>query len=439
MLLDRDVAPALGGVGNLPSYSVEQGQLSNGIKTRLMRRSGLGVAMLQLFFPRGAAHTLNPAAAQMAVRLLQKGSKRMGEAEINEFYDHRGSLVNYSLLPDYVEVRVVALAEYFEETVLLALETVESPAMFPVAVESVRGQLRQQYAISELETSYIAHWGLMGRLFPVKEGVGGYGCYAKSSDFEGITLNEIEEFHRRAFATQGAKAFLAGDFSPDCEKALLARLQGLQLPYDVGYPSLEHLPTGKNTTGASWYEERISMQDKQQSSISVGCLLPIETPGISAATPELRQAVALLGGYFTSRLMQNLREDKGYTYGVRAQILERAHGAALVISSDVGKGYVPGALAEIQREMQRMSSDPPSENELLNLRGYMQNRLMGYFDGTLSAALALRRLLLFPWLGDCYFDRLKKSIDGMDTMLFSSICRQIFTPSNYSVVIAGEE
>ncbi len=318
MGLDRALAPPQGGVGTLPRYSVEQGRLGNGVESRLLRSEGLGVAMFQLFFPRGAAHMKAPAVGQMAVKSLLKGSLRLDEAELNDYFDHRGSLVSFTLLPDYVEARVVALAEHFVDSARCMLELLETPTFPPRALESVGGQLQQQYEFRELETAHNAQCALWARLFPPAPGdaSGGYASSIHSADFAGISRDHILDFHRRAFATQGAMLFLSGDVSPRAEAAILSRVESLLLPSEPGYSQLELSMPELESKGATaradggWGGiERIEMQDKLQSSIYVGCRLPILGAGITAANPLLRQAVALFGGYFTSRLMQNLRED----------------------------------------------------------------------------------------------------------------------------------
>ncbi len=95
-------------------------------------------------------------------------------------------------------------------------------------------------------------------------------------------------------------------------------------------------------------------------------------------------------------------------------------------------------MVEIQHEMLRMRSEPPSEEELLNLKGYLQNSLLSGFKSPISASLTLRRLRLYPWLGEGYFDNLIDSIARLDGSSLLRECCQFFSPERYTVVVAGQ-
>src|SRR5690606_31204651 len=93
--------------------------------------------------------------------------------------------------------------------------------------------------------------------------------------------------------------------------------------------------------------------------------------------PGLQVVNTLLGGYFGSRLMANIREDKGYTYGVSSGLASLKHSAFFTIASEVGVQVTAATLVEIEKEMRRLREEPVPETELATVRNYMMGTMLG--------------------------------------------------------------
>ena len=102
----------------------------------------------------------------------------------------------------------------------------------------------------------------------------------------------------------------------------------------------------------------------------------------------------IYGGYFGSRLMSNIREDKGYTYGIYSSLSPAMHGGSFSIHTEVGRDVIEPAIKEIYHEMQQLRNSPAADDELLLVKNYLLGNLLGDLDGPFSILQRWRTLIL---------------------------------------------
>jgi predicted Zn-dependent peptidase len=163
--------------------------------------------------------------------------------------------------------------------------------------------------------------------------------------------------------------FLSGDFKSQELEQLLATME--QLPLKQGAKK-QALPTPKAT--AFLLEDR---EDAVQSSIRLGAW---SIPKSHADYPALAVFNTLLGGYFGSRLVKNIREDKGHTYGIHSSLVEWDQYAYWVIAADVKKAHQEEVFAEIDKEIQILHTVLASQEEIEILRNYLIGQLFTKFS-----------------------------------------------------------
>ncbi len=110
---------------------------------------------------------------------------------------------------------------------------------------------------------------------------------------------------------------------------------------------------------------------------------------------ELTVVNTLFGGYFGSRLMANIREEKGYTYGIYSALTAYKHGAIFEVSTDIGKEYRDATLNEIQKEFSLLQTELVDEDELQTVKNYMSGKILRSADGAFRFSDVLKGLLLF--------------------------------------------
>ena len=146
----------------------------------------------------------------------------------------------------------------------------------------------------------------------------------------------------------------------------------------------------------------------------------------------------LLGGYFGSRLMMNLREDKGYTYGVGSGTVPLLQEGYQIIASEVGREVTQKAYSEICNELMRLCDNPVPEHELALVRNYMMGDFMRSLDGPLAQASVFRELIESE-MGMDFLTDFKNTIHTIDAKTLQALAQKYYTPESFHTLIVGAE
>ena len=146
--------------------------------------------------------------------------------------------------------------------------------------------------------------------------------------------------------------------------------------------------------------------------------------------------VTVLGGYFGSRLMKNIREDKGYTYGISAQLVAMENESYISISSEVGADVCKKAIKEIYSEISRLFEERVSNEELYLVRNYVLGNWLRMFDGPLAIAESYR-VLINNKLEEDYFEKGLKEMQNITSEQLSELAHRYFITDSFIETIAG--
>jgi predicted Zn-dependent peptidase len=138
----------------------------------------------------------------------------------------------------------------------------------------------------------------------------------------------------------------------------------------------------------------------------------------------------VLGGFFGSRLMSNIREDKGYTYGIHSYLLNLQQESAWMISTEAGKEVTEATLSEVYKEMERLCSEPVSEDELLLVRNYMMGGLLGDLDGPFQLMGRWKNLILHG-LDEQYFYKTIDTIKHVSAVELQELANRYLRPDAF--------
>ena len=184
--------------------------------------------------------------------------------------------------------------------------------------------------------------------------------------------------------------------------------------------------------GKDYYLER---PDALQSAIRLGQI------SVNRSHPDfvgIQVLSTILGGYFGSRLMANIREDKGYTYGIGAGLSAFKHTGCFVIASEVGVAVCEAALEEIRKEMTLLQQEPVSAEELDLVRNYILGSFLGSLENTLSHADKFKNIY-FSGLGYDYYDRYIKTVKSITSDTLQGLAQQYFNFDDMQRVVVGKK
>jgi len=142
----------------------------------------------------------------------------------------------------------------------------------------------------------------------------------------------------------------------------------------------------------------------------------------------------LFGGYFGSRLMSNIREDKGYTYGIYSSLSPEINGGSMIIHTETGTGVVEDAVKEIYREMEDLCRQPADEEELLLVKNYLLGGLLGDLDGPFSILQRWRSIILNGF-DEHYFNNNVRIYKTITPAELQALAQKYFNPSEFVEVV----
>jgi len=144
----------------------------------------------------------------------------------------------------------------------------------------------------------------------------------------------------------------------------------------------------------------------------------------------------ILGGYFGSRLMRTIREEKGYTYGIGAVAGAFHNIGYITIMTDVANAYRDETLSEIRKEIEKLRTEGVSEEEMTLVRNHMMGELARIFDGPFSVADAIRGIIDYETGAD-YYTRLAETVKTITPARIMDIFNRYFNPGEAWEIIAG--
>ncbi len=368
---DRTQMPKPAGFEKLNLRQPEKILLDNGIPVYLFPGDDQEVTRLDLVFEAGTAFQDIKLQAAAVNDLLGEGTRRHSSFRIAEILDFHGAYTDYFLTKDTAGITLYGLSKYYAHLMPLMAEMV-TEAIFPEEELSLFIERRkQEFQVNRQKVRYMASQGFNKLIFGKHSA---YGQVVEEEDFEKLHRDHLLEFYRNHYRDQHFFALLSGKI----DEALLQKTNHIlgQLPQK---PKQENGKAKKIFVAPGNQKQvLITKEDALQSAIRMGTLtISRDHPDF----PGLSLLNTVLGGYFGSRLMRSIREEKGYTYGIYSAIQNHRHAGILGIATEVNAKHTADALAEIKRQMKRLCHDKIGAEELQTVKNYVYGSYLRNFDG----------------------------------------------------------
>jgi predicted Zn-dependent peptidase len=256
-----------------------------------------------------------------------------------------------------------------------------------------------------------------------------YGRQVREDDFSSLDREKLSSFHRRFYSPSNMAIIISG-IIPSGIASHLDHYFGNIRPQDF-----ERLEERQAFTGSLRKKVHISRKGNLQTAIRIGsATINKRNPDY----PALKILDTVLGGYFGSRLMKNIREDKGYTYGIRSSVSSLDLSGYKIISTDVGSENTLNALNEIYSEIGRLQNEFVEENELEVVRNYMAGEMLRMFDGPFSTAESFRSAWEFG-LDLSYYNKFAEKIRSISPDEIKELANKYYKIEELYQVTAGSE
>lgn len=350
----------------------EKHTLANGVALYTLASEDFEVLRFSFVFRAGSAVQTVPFSASAAANLLAEGSTEHSAQQIAEQLDYYGSWYDVNIDRDYAYISFATLSKFFDHTLAVAEEILLRPAFPEAELRTYAAKRRQRLAIDRTKVDVEAREAFARALFGPRHP---YGISSSEELYDSLTRRDVVEFYRRFYTAERCFVVCSGRIG-DHELQALGDLAG-RLPRrgvveDPRFPAPETV-----------HEAFVDHSGAVQSSLRLGRLLfPRQHPDFVG----MQVVATALGGYFGSRLMQNLRERNGYTYGVVAAMVNFERAGYFAVATQVGTDVTRQALGEIYREIELLRTELMPEEELALVKNMMTGEMMRILDGPFGIA-----------------------------------------------------
>jgi zinc protease len=408
----------------LPTPTVSH--LPNGARLHLLANDAQPVLRLQVVLPAGKCHEPLPGLAQLAARMLTEGTATRSAREIADTVAFYGASLDCEAGPDRATLTLYCLARHLPALLPLVQEVLGAPSFPEAELRQTQQRIGQNMRVERQKTSYRASEEMNRQLFGEDSA---YGRPFDEASFSQLTATELRAFHATAYAPVRAEIFLSGDVATYATE--VATSLGQWQPAASPQAAPEAPAAALDAAPASLVA--VPVEGSIQASLRVGRRWPALT---EPQTPELLLLVKILGGYFGSRLMRNIREDKGFTYGIHASVVAREQATSLVIGTDVNGESADATRREIAYELTRLQEEPLGDDELETVKNYTLGKLLGETTTVFEQADRYRYVVLQGLRPD-YYAELVRRTQAATAEELQALARTYLSPANMLTVVAG--
>ena len=425
-MLDRQVAPPVQPLASVTLPAADVFSLPNGARLHVLRNDAQPVVRLQVVFKAGKWYEPISGLSLLTARMLLEGTRTRTARQIADQVAFYGASLDCEQGFDRATLTLYCLTRHLSNLLPLVLDILTEATFPSTELDLLKTRTVQNIRVERQKNSYLAaelfSRNLFGPAYP-------YGNTFDESVFATISQATVQGYYQTAYLFSEAEIFLCGSVSQADEQSVkhsLGQAGNLQ-------SSSAYLPDFQLTDSVS-HEHKI-IHDSLQSSLRIGRLWPSLT---HPDTHKLQLLVKVLGGYFGSRLMKNIREDKGFTYGIYASINSREHACALTIGTDVNGNSAYATVSEIHYELRRLQTELIPQDELQTVKNYVTGKFANELS-TVFEQCDKYKAIVFTNLPPDYYSTFIREINSVASKQLLELAQQYLTPESMVEVVVGPE
>lgn len=424
-MIDRSVKPEVKELREIAFPEIQKTVLDNGVEVYVYDRQDINLIRVSVVSAGGTADSKNPATALIASLMSQEGTRKMKGEEIAETIELNGGWIQSGSESHQRSINVLCLSDRWKHI----SETVGEILWYPTfagELESMKSRLAAQALTNEQSVVWQAS-NLSNRLtFGVKHPM----SQPMDSDIiKQVERREIMDFYEHYRTPENVKIFLTGKIDDSILSDLNEQF-GKVNGKGVKWGGKDVIPFKPVNTAETAMTE---MKEKLQSAIY--STIPVETEDIDELL-DVRMAIFALGGYFGSRLEQNIREEKGLTYGISSNLLNYPEGKLMLIKTECSTSYVDRVIDEIGLELSRLGECEMGEDELVRLRRAEMTNLTEIVSTPFSI-MDFYKIIVMRGLGVDYFEKRRRAALEITSARIREVAERYLSADKLITAIAG--
>ncbi len=419
-MLDRRTPPSFQKSNSFTLIKPQKIALPNGLVITVVPGGEQEVIKVEFIFKAGKWQEAQAGISYFAAHLLQKGTASKNSFQISSEFDQHGVHLEVSPGYDFTSITLYGLTKNIDRFFELVCELITQPSFPELELQQTKDIYIQGLKINLEKTSYLASRLLRQTLFGKNHP---YGHDADMDDIEKIQRQSLSTFHQEYFSD--FEIICSGKITESLVKVLAEAFGGISVSKNVN----RTIEQGDVNVALPFLEK----ENTVQSSIRLGKRI------ISRAHPDYPVLLLLnhiLGGYFGSRLMKNIREEKGLTYGIYSSITALKHDSFLSIGADVNKENRERTIQEIRNELKNLQTQRIGKGELETSKNHFIGSLQTEITTPFAHADKIKNIMLYA-LPENYYQILLNEIELLTESDLIETAQKYFGEDSFSVVAAG--
>ena len=391
--------------------------LDNGVEVYAVNAGAEEVLQFEWVFVAGNWEEEQNLVAATTNFLLRNGTSKRSAFQINEHFEYYGSFLNRACGNEIAILTLHCLTKHVKELLPVVKELITDSVLPQQELDIYKQNMKQRLKVSLKKSDFVASRLIDVYLYGENHP---YGKYSRAEDFDAIEREQLIDFYKEYYQQGKLIMFVAGKLPADIETVL-----------NQHFGDLPNAAIGTKKITINQSEEKkfriTNDAEGMQGSIRMARPFP------NRHHPDflkVQMLNALLGGFFGSRLMSNIREDKGYTYGIHSYLQNHVHDSAWMISTEAGKDVCEATIAEVYKDMKDLREELVDDEELLLVRNYMMGGILGDLDGPFQIIARWKNIILNNLTEQYFYDSIN-TIKTISAEELQALAQKYLQPEDF--------
>lgn len=424
--LNRKKPPEYHQIKEISIIRAEKHHLSNNVPLYTINAGNLDIIKIEFIFKAGSWFEPMPLVSSATNAMLNEGTANRTSKQIAETFDYYGTFFQLNVDRDTASIVLFTLKKYLNETLAVVEDIIKNSTFPEKELEIYINKRKQHFIIEKNKVKTLARDKFLEAVFGKDHP---YGYENSLEDFDRVTTTPLVDFYKKFYHVKNCQIIAAGKIDSD----LINTLEKFLGENDWNGDSRcvdRTIPVTSPKQGEYYIKKTKSVQ----SAIRIGKAIINKTHTDYHGIQVLN---TILGGYFGSRLMKNIREEKGYTYGISSLIISLHHSGYLTIVSEVGTDVYKKAIREIYKEIKILREEPVPYDELTLVKNYLLGELLRMFDGPFALADSFRSILEYGLNYD-FFNKGIDTVKNITAEEILSLAQKYLNEGSFTQVVAGK-
>lgn len=424
-MIDRALAPQFKEVENIDLLKAKPLVLANGLKVFSVDGGEQDLVRIEFVFANINYDPKKPLQTFATNTMLNDGTSELSSTEIADKIDYYGAFLQTEYANDHSSVTLFTLNKHLAST-LPIVKAIISDSQFPqVELDTLIRNQKQKLSVSLEKNDFLSRKTFSNVLF----GDTLYGHDTNALDYDNLDREQLLSYFKQAYQAKNCTVIVSGKVK---ESTISLIDQHFGRDWENGLEVHENKFQFGMGAGKEHYLER---EDALQSAIRIGQV------SINRTHPDfasLQVVNTIFGGYFGSRLMANIREDKGFTYGIGSALVSMKNAGYFFTASEVGADVCSAAMTEIEKEITILKEQEVSEGELSLVKNYMLGSMLGSLENSLSHADKFKNIY-FSGLDYDYYTKYIDTVRNINPAEIQAIANKYLNFDSFEKVIVGKK